>query len=586
MATNVLRTANAITPIAATVAVTDSLGAECKGAWTYRNSSGVYGSIAATQTALYKLASDGSWNEITRNGSDVITNGVFSVDANWTKSAGTTITAGVGRLTAVATATAALSQSVTVSTPVVYRVTFTISGYSAGAVQARFTGGSTVLGTSRNANGTYVEDVTTATGNTTFSFLTTGTTTLDIDNVTVVRLHDPYTGPDTDELWEADLFGSLIIITNINDVVQKFDIDTGTFATALGGNPPQAKHIETVGDFVFLSYTRESAITYPRKWRHSKLNDAENWTIDGLEGSSDEQNIPDGEEIQQIISCPGGARVIQRRAKRRLTFTPGSATAFVQSDIDATRGSVASYSIVNIGEDDYIYFTENGFYRGDAHVPIGQDQIDNTFLDDIDPDKVPFVQGANDPTLKIVWYRYQDGAGTYKLKGYDWGHNLWVVCDEPIQLLVSSVTVGLTVDDITDLVEAYTGVPVDSRVFKGGRITFGGFREDDIMYLFASSPMEATIETATTELNPEGGAFLFGTKVKGDVPTYTIAVGKAMLPDSALTWSGGATRSSRTGMVPHRADAKFHRMRMVIPAGTPWSKCHGITPFFKPSGGA
>jgi len=112
---------------------------------------------------------------------EYVTNGAFAADTNWTKGAGWTIGSGV------ATATGAISTdlSQTLTTPIikeeVYVVTYTITR-TAGSIQPSL---GTVLGTSRNASGTYTETI--IAGSTSdFKFTTTGFTGT-VDNVSIHR---------------------------------------------------------------------------------------------------------------------------------------------------------------------------------------------------------------------------------------------------------------------------------------------------------------------------------------------------------------------------------------------------------------
>lgn len=112
---------------------------------------------------------------------EYVTNGTFTVDSNWTKGAGWTIGSGV------ATATGAISTdlSQTLTTPIikeeVYVVTYTITR-TVGSIQPSL---GTVLGTSRNASGTYTETI--IAGSTSdFKFATTGFTGT-VDGVSIHR---------------------------------------------------------------------------------------------------------------------------------------------------------------------------------------------------------------------------------------------------------------------------------------------------------------------------------------------------------------------------------------------------------------
>lgn len=394
-----------------------------------------------------------------------------------------------------------------------------------------------------------------------------------------------YTGPDTGDLWQGERFGADIYLANLNDPLQVMDLDTGTIMADAPGSPPRAKFIETVGDFLFLAYLKVGADVFPQDWQHCKINDPTNWTVTGLAGDSDRQQIPDGDEIVSIMSNTGGARIIQRRCKRRLVFVPGGQYSFQMQDIDGARGAVAPLAVIPFGGEAYFYLNETGFYVGDAHEPIGAERVDDWFFKTVSLDKLGQVQGIADPSQKIVWIRFQDQNDAYKMLGWHWQLNRWCMADAAPILLVSAVSIGAVLDDL----DSYgtlddIDIPLDSRLFKGGRITFGAFTSSNKLSLFAGAPAAATVETSSTELTPDTGSFVSGARLKSDASDYTMQVGAAQVADGSLTWSSANTRNSRTGLVPFRSDAKFHRFRVNIAAGSEWDHLHGVSPEFQPSG--
>lgn len=586
---NALPLANGWGPMPATTVFTLALPTECKGAWWYRSTAGTFNMIAATQDKLFKLNSSTlAWDHVSRIAADTVTNGTFAVDANWTKETNVTISAGVAHFTATPTLNG-IYQAQALVAGTTYKITYTISGYSAGGVAPFFSLGSFITGTNRTANGTYTEYLTATGASTIFGFIASGTTTLNIDNVTLQALAN-YTGPATGELWTAAIFGTNFYVTNLNDPLQFINIDSGTNFANATGSPPQAKYIAVVGDFVFLVHLKVGATAFPRKWQHCAVNDPTDWSISGVSGDSDDQEIPDGDDLVGILAMPGSnARLFQRKARRQLVFSPGSNPVFQQIDMDApsegaaTRGVIAPHAIVPIGSSSYIVLNETGWYLGDEFTPIGAERIDVTFLADVDRSKLAYVQAAADPFKKILWIRYQDGSGTYKMKGYNWQLDRWTHSDIPAQLLVSSATPGVVLDSLTSTLDSYTE-PLDSSFWQGGQVTFGCFRSDNKLYLFAGAKAAATIETSTIELSPDSTSEVTGAMLKANISTYTMQLGSSMLPDEALTWSSAQMRSSRTGMTPFRSDAKYHRFRINISAGGSGTHVHAIAPIYQPSG--
>ena len=297
-----------------------------------------------------------------------------------------------------------------------------------------------------------------------------------------------YTGPPDGELWTAALFGENFYVTNINDPLQVISTATMAAFGAAPGSPPRSKYIATVGDFLFLAHLKVGGVTHPRSWQHSKINDATNWTVDGSPGASDGQDIADGDDIVAILpSMSSGARIIQKRAKRGLVFSPGSATAFSQVDIDASRGAVAPHSVVSLGSNSYFYLTENGFCMDDDHRSIGAERIDTWFRSQVDPTRLFAVKATADATRKIVWVTYQTATGQRKIIGYNWFLDRWFQSDEDVDLFVTTVSPGYVLNDLPGVLNDYPTPPVDSPFWGGGILNFGAFKVDGKLYLFAGA---------------------------------------------------------------------------------------------------
>lgn len=123
-------------------------------------------------------------NKAVAKGRNVVMTPDFSVDADWGKGAGVTISGGAGHLASVAISSNALTQSIPATVGKVYEVTYTILNYSSGSVQLRWSGGSAAT---RSANGTYTENLICV--NTGLVLFTVTASTMDIDDISVKELN-------------------------------------------------------------------------------------------------------------------------------------------------------------------------------------------------------------------------------------------------------------------------------------------------------------------------------------------------------------------------------------------------------------
>ena len=132
---------------------------------------------------------NGTWGEQVYNRALTAGYNYWTISSGWTWAAGVLTHAGAGVTTVAATLT---------KTPVagrIYRVIYTISGYSSGTCTVSFGG---QAGTGRTANGTYTENITAA-NSTTLTFTPSGTSAYSIGAFSVVELLQSYPMDDTIE---------------------------------------------------------------------------------------------------------------------------------------------------------------------------------------------------------------------------------------------------------------------------------------------------------------------------------------------------------------------------------------------------
>lgn len=130
------------------------------------------------------------FNPATSAGRNTILNGTLDTDTIWTKGTGWTIAGGVAHSDGTGSF-ANLNQTQTFVTGKAYSVTFTVSNYVSGSIEAFVGGGITGHGTARSANGTFTENIICGTSPTGFFLQTTTTFVGDIDNVTVTQVNIP-----------------------------------------------------------------------------------------------------------------------------------------------------------------------------------------------------------------------------------------------------------------------------------------------------------------------------------------------------------------------------------------------------------
>jgi hypothetical protein len=113
---------------------------------------------------------------------ELVTNGTFATDTDWTKGADWTISAGTANYNNAGGAQV-LSQAISLVEAKFYAVTYTVSALSSGFIYARLQGGSNINGATRTANGTYTELIAAPSAPTAIGFVAQGV--FSIDNISV-----------------------------------------------------------------------------------------------------------------------------------------------------------------------------------------------------------------------------------------------------------------------------------------------------------------------------------------------------------------------------------------------------------------
>lgn len=377
----------------------------------------------------------------------------------------------------------------------------------------------------------------------------------------------PYAVPVQDS-WTFTRFGDKLVIHNLADPIQVYDIEAAGVVTDLAGSPPKAKYSWVSGDFLVLGYLEGTSGEKTVRW--SALNNIEAWTI-GKNGA-DVQELPEGDEVMGGFADNGGFTVIQRSAMQFFPFAPSSGFTFTRTVINPKQGTLAPRSIVSIGPGRFFYLSEDGFFGGVNREPIGAERVDKWFLEQIDQTYLADVQGAADPFEKIVWWKYRALDGLNYRLGYDWQLNRWCTTDLQVGEMVALATPAITWDGL-DLLYATiddVGEPFDSRLFSGGRPTFATFTSDNKLAYFTGPNLEATIDSADVEMDGMARSFVSGARVTTDATTFTLQDGVAAYHGDTVTFSTANT-ANRAGLVPFRSDGRLHRFRLIIPEAAVWS---------------
>jgi hypothetical protein len=582
---NVLCAATDYIPFPKLEPFSQAVPAQPTGAFSARNSTGQIVIFVGTASKIYQLnGTTLAWDHVSRLAADIAVNGTFATDTVWGKSgASVTISAGKAHFTASPT-NEYLVETIAPTVGTTYKIVYTVSGYSAGGVTLTLTGGTTVSGTLRSANGTYTEYLTAATGNIGLAFIVTGTTTLDIDDVTMQGL--AIYASTVDERWQFEQFGDYVVAVNINDNPQVFEIGVSTNFADLAGSPPRARYIKAWGDFLALMNLSGNE----NRVHWSALNDITGWTPGT--NNSDYQDFPDGGVVQGSSSATNPF-VILKRAIYAGTFVPGSVEIFTFTKIHEDRGAAAPYSIASRGS--FTIFADSGglfqLNSDGSVIPIGFEKIDRTVFGRITGPDLTALFAEIDPFFNRYYLavRYTAPQDAFdKIIIYDWGVGEFTQIDMTQDVLfpLASGTLGYTLEGLSAISSSLDALPfsLDSKVWQGGAPVMAALDVDHKLGFYSGPNAEAIITTQEAGAVDGMVTRLHEILPAIDTHSFRVSIGARMRRSDAVVWSPYRGPSSNTGIVRGRSRSRYHMFKLQVLEDAPWTHAQSMDVNSQPAG--
>lgn len=393
----------------------------------------------------------------------------------------------------------------------------------------------------------------------------------------------------TDDYWEFVQWGETVIgVDSSNgDVPQQITLGAANFS-ALTGNPPKARHIAVINNFVVMGNVSDSVVGVQRV-RWSAINNANSWTADPATLADYQDLLGDGGWIQKIVGGENGGYVLQERAIWRMTFV-GSPLIFQFDKVMVGIGAYAPQSVVAF-QGMIFLLANDGFYMFDGSniTPIGLNKVDQTFFNDLDTNYVYRVVGSIDPTRKLVLWAYpgvgNSGGNPNKVLLYHYGHKRWSRVNGVggagfnLEFILSSIAAGYTLDGLDALSTSVDALPytLDSTFYTGGQLNLSVFNSSHQLATLNGSALPATVQTGEVNLIKGKKAYVneVWPLVEGLSASCQIAVvQRQILTKSATT--GVAQSPTSAGFCQVRSTSRYHRFQLTTTDGTPFDNLQGV----------
>jgi hypothetical protein len=380
--------------------------------------------------------------------------------------------------------------------------------------------------------------------------------------------------------WSYEGFGVQLLGTNTTDGLNAYNVETPAGFTVItdAGKPREIFSCANV--LVGLDCLDNSGARDNRLIRNSAINEHKNWKTKG----ADYQPLEDGGALIVGRDITGNAAFIgQERAIRMMQFgnAPGGALYSLEKMVDGI-GPVSARGTVVRGGMCYFPVTD-GLVRypfGGRDVErIGAGYIDEWWLERVDLSNMSLTQSVNDPSNKIIWFRWKRLAAASEdvftdLLGYSWQWNKWVMATVSTSYLVQIATPGYTLDGM-DSFGPLDGIdiPLDDRFWQGGQPVFAAMDGDYKFGTFSGNNLAATIRTFVGN-SPVTGMIGWATPIC-DASDLTLALGVKDDVADAISWKTAQSKVS-AGRVPLRGRGMNISFELAIPESSDWTYAKGI----------
>lgn len=375
--------------------------------------------------------------------------------------------------------------------------------------------------------------------------------------------------------WSIKAFGTYIIAVNANDAPQVMNIGTDVKFRDLGGSPPRASTVRIWGDFVALMGIPSA----PNRVQWSGLNNPEFWTPGSQ--NSDYQDFPDGGRVQGSNEATNPL-IFMENAIYKGVFVPGSRQIFTFQKVHDKRGAYSAKSIASRGSTTF-FADVGGFFQIEADgalSPIGFEKVDRTLFGSLLSSSMSEVSGVIDPFYsRVYWLIDTTGSGiSDAIAVYDWQLQQWTMLDCNVVGIMPLISFGVTLEALDSLYPVLDAMPIslDSKQWQGGAPVLAAFSTANTLGTFTGTTAEARVSTQEIGSSEQAVSRTTATYPVVDCEDVWVSVGVRMRRSDTFTWLPEQTRSSNTGQVRKRSRARFHKLKMRIPAGAVWTMISGV----------
>jgi hypothetical protein len=396
---------------------------------------------------------------------------------------------------------------------------------------------------------------------------------------------------DPAQFWNFAQYQNRVMATNFQAPIQSYVLGASSTFAQLSAGAPQARYMDMVKVFLMAANTYDPVgLGLPQRVWWSAAGDPTTWPTPGSNAAQQVQSsyvdlVGDMGAITGVVGNIGNAdaAIFFQRGVWTAQYA-GPPTVFNFTPAEGAKGCAAPASIVRYGAVVY-YLGVDGFYMFDGanSSPIGVNKVDNWFFRNASSGYQSQMNGAANIAGKcIIWSFPTSSAPAGQNDACLIYHTVfgnWSLAFLPFDTVIRTLTLGAGLDSLGTLF-GYTNidtmpVSLDSSLFFGGSLQFGGFDTSHKFGSLQGVPLAATVTTTEAQPTPGRRSFLRSVRPLIDgAPSSVALLGRNREFDLPVQMALAAPNAM--GECPMRADARFMRFQINTAAGQVFNHIHGV----------
>jgi len=378
--------------------------------------------------------------------------------------------------------------------------------------------------------------------------------------------------------WEFATLGKTVVAVQRADEPQFFDLEapSSDFDDLADLSSIKAAHVARIRDQIFVGDILDGSTEKPRSVRWGAIGNGQSYPDPGTDPAravlAGETELKGEGRLQRIIGGTEQGLIFLERNIYRADFVQAE-PFWTFTEVDQDRGLLAPGACAAKGRV-VIYLDEDGWFLHDytGSRAIGKGKVDRYFFNDVSDSHLHRISAVADPekTMFVIGYMSSSASNGRpdKFLIYDWQLDRWSHGELDHELLCRSLAIDKTIDDLDFGVDdpEVADVSVDS-TSAAGPSKLSAWTGANTLSTFSGGPMACTFETGDLALFQHASAHLTGVRplVKGLVAPTVQVSGIRNLGE--LDNFGLPVGLNRHGFCPVRKNARYHRVRINIPAG-------------------